>query len=125
MKTYRAEIIEACDAAARASGLDVIAQMPRMAEFYRKRANEQLRAARAAEDAPGVADAQAKLELLLWVDSWLRGPRDTWPVTRDPDHAYLMNTRLSMIGYALRHLVRAYSDHPQFRPEWRAEERRG
>lgn len=115
MKTYRAEIIEACNLAAESSGFPIIAQMPVMAEFYRKRTNEQLRAARASGDATALADAKAKLELLRWVDGWLSGPRDTWPAERDPTHAYHMNAQLSMIGYALRHLVRAYCDHPQFR----------
>jgi hypothetical protein len=118
--TYRAEIIEACNQAAESSGFTIIAQMPLMAEFYRKRTNEQLRAARAADDATAVADAKAKLELLGWVDGWLHGPRDKWPTGVDPAHAYAMNTDMSMIGYALQYLVRAYSDHPQFRPEWRA-----
>ena len=124
MKTRRAEIIEACEDAARTSGHAIIAQMPRMAEFYRKRANEQLRAARASGDALSKADAKAKLELLRWVDGWLGGPLYTWP-WRDTEearrHAYQMNTDLSMIGYALRHLVQAYADHSQFRPEWRME----
>jgi hypothetical protein len=44
VKTYRAEIIEACEEAARTSGHAIIGHMPRMAEFYRKRTNEQLRA---------------------------------------------------------------------------------
>lgn len=121
MKTYRAEIIEACDEAARTSGHAIIGQMPRMAEFYRKRANEQLRAARAAGDLTAVADAKAKLELLRWTEGWMRGPRDTWPTGADVAHAYRMNTDLSMIGYALRHLVRAYADHPKFNPAWSVE----
>lgn len=123
MKTYRAEIIEACEKAAETSGHAIIAQMPRMAEFYRKRTNEQLRAARAAGDPLSIADAKAKLEFLRWVDGWVRGPRDTW-AARDTEnqrvHAYRMNTDLSMIGYALRYLVRAYAEHSQFRREWAA-----
>jgi len=119
VKTYRAEIIEACEQAAESSGFEIIAQMPRMAEFYRKRTNEQLRAARSCADPLLLADARAKLELLRWVDGWLHGPRDTWPAgSTDPAHAYRMNTELSMIGYALRFLIHAYADHPQFRPEW-------
>lgn len=123
MKTYRAEMIEACEAAAESSGLDILAQMPRMAEFYRKRANEQLRAARASGDSLSLADARAKLELLRWVDGWLRGPRDTWPAhgqedARYRDHRFRMNKDLAMIGYSLRYLVRAYAEHPQFRAEW-------
>lgn len=118
MKTYRAEVIEACERAAESSGFAVIGHMPRMAEFYRKRANEQLRAARSAGDPTGVADAKAKLELLRWAESWMDGPRDKWPSGGDRDHAYRMNQDLSMIGYALRYLVQAYADHPQFRPEW-------
>lgn len=121
-KTSRAEIIEACDQAAKSSGFGIIGQMPRMAEFYRKRVNEQLRAARTSGDPMAVADAKAKLEFLRWTEGWLRGPRDTWPAGVDPAHAYRMNTDLSMIGYALRYLVRAYADHPQFRPEWRPED---
>jgi hypothetical protein len=121
MKTYRAEIIEACEEAARTSGHAIIEQMPRMAEFYRKRTNERLRAARAAGDAAGIADAKAKLELLRWAEGWMRGARDTWPTGVDKDHAYRMNTDLSMIGYALRHLVRAYADHPKFNPAWAVE----
>ena len=119
MKTDRAEIIEACERAAKSSGNAIIAHMPRMAEFYRKRTNEQLRAGRAAEDPELIADARAKLELLHWVDGWLRGPRDTWSAgSTDPAHACRMNTYLSMIGYAVQFLIRAYADHPQFRAEW-------
>jgi hypothetical protein len=122
VKTLRAEIIEACIQAAESSGSPVIAQMPRMAEFYRKRTNEQLRAARASGDSVALADAKAKLELLRWAESWMRGPRDTWPLSRSSrDHAERMNQELMMIGFALQYLVRAYSDHPQFRPEWRGE----
>jgi hypothetical protein len=121
VKTYRAEIIEACEEAARTSGHAIIGHMPRMAEFYRKRTNEQLRAARAAGDAAAIADAKAKLELLRWAEGWMRGARDTWPTGVDTDHAYRMNTDLSMIGYALRYLVRAYADHPKFNPAWAVE----
>lgn len=121
MKTHRAEIIEACEQAAQSSGFPIIAHMPRMAEFYRKRINEQLRAARASGDRTALADAKAKLELVRWAESWMGGPRDTWPADRvDPAHAYNMNGDLSMIGHAMRYLIMAYSDHPQFRPEWRA-----
>lgn len=119
MKTLRAEIIEACAQAAELSGSPIIAQMPLMAEFYRKRANEQLRVGRASGDTTSIADAKAKLQLLRWAESWMRGPRDTWPAGHVI--ADQMNRELSMIGFALRHLVRAYSEHPKFRPEWRGE----
>lgn len=118
MKTRRAEIIEACEQAATSSGIAVLAHMPRMAEFYRKRANEQLRAARASGDPVAVADAKAKLELLRWAEGWMRGPLETWGGHTDAPHVHRMNQDLSMIGYALQYLVQAYADHPQFRPEW-------
>jgi hypothetical protein len=107
--------------AAESSGQPVIARMPLMAEFYRKRVNERLRAGRSAGDPAVMADAKARLEFLRWAESWMRGPRDTWPVTNyGADHADRMNGDLAMIGYALQFLIRAYSDHPQFRPEWRS-----
>lgn len=119
----RATVIAACTQAAESSGFAIIAQMPLMAEFYRKRVNEQLRAARTSSDQVALSDAKAKLELLRWVDGWMRGPRDTWPsrTPTTPDltaHIYRMNTQLSIIGYALRYLVQAHADHPQFRTEW-------
>lgn len=116
MKTYRAGTIENCVEAARRSGMDVIAYMPRMAEFYRKRVNEQLRAGRAAGDELAVNDATAKLEFLRWVDSWMSAPGRSY--TLDSRIAPEMNQHLSVIGYSLRYLVRAYADHPQFRNEW-------
>lgn len=115
MKTRRAGIIDACERAAGASGLPIIADMPRMAEFYRKRVNEQLRAGRAAGDGAVVADAKAKLEFLHWADSWTAGPHDTWSDLI----ADAMSRDLAMIGYALRYLIQAHVDHPQFRTEWR------
>ena len=120
-KTRRAQTLEACAEAAARTGFTVIAQMPRMAEFYRKRVNEQLRAARSSGDPVSLNDAKAKLEMLTWVDGWLRGPVDLWSYSEDErqrKHADTMNWHLSMIGYSLRYLVRAYADHPQFRPEW-------
>jgi hypothetical protein len=115
-RTYRARLIEACELHAEKSGQPILAHMPRMAEFYRKRANEQLRAARRSGDAIALADARAKLALLRWVDSWLYGTVHTWQPGEDV--AYTMNRSLAMIGYSLRHLVGAYADHPQFRAEW-------
>lgn len=121
VKTRRAETIEACERVAEMTGIEIIAHMPRMVEFYRKRANEQLRAGRAASDAQVIADAKAKLDLVRWAESWTSWPIDSWP-GQDTEQArnvsYAMSGNLSMIGYALRKLVQAYVDHPQFRPEW-------
>lgn len=117
MKTYRAETIENCAEAARRSGMDVIALMPRMAEFYRKRVNEQLRAARAAGDEVSARDAKAKLEFLRLVDSWTSGPGRSWSL--EGPTAYDMANHLSMIGYSLRYLIQAHVEHPDFRNEWR------
>lgn len=121
VKTRRAEIIDACNEAAKESGLTIIGQMPRMAEFYRKRVNEQLRAARVAGDQLSLNDAKAKLEMLRWVDGWVDWPVRSWPhgaSRQERRVAAEMTAHLSMIGYSLRYLVRAYADHPQFRPEW-------
>jgi hypothetical protein len=117
MKTRRAEIIEACERAASTSGQPIIAQMPRMTEFYRKRVNEQLRIARTKGDSVVVADAKAKLGFLRWAEGWMRGPLDTWPTPGS--HADAMNGDLSMIGYSLRYLIQAHAGHPRFRSEWR------
>lgn len=116
MKTYRAETIENCAEAARRSGMDIIALMPRMAEFYRKRVNEQLRTARSAGDEVSVRDARAKLEFLRWVDSWTSAPGRSWSV--GGSSAYDMANHLSMIGYSLRYLIQAYVEHVDFRNEW-------
>ncbi len=121
MKTRRAETIEACAEAARQSGADIIAHMPRMAEFYRKRVNEQLRAARAAGDQTSINDAKAKLEMLRWIDGWIGWPVNNWPRDKGGQErrvAAEMAGHLSMIGYSLRYLVRAYDGHPRFRKEW-------
>lgn len=119
-KTYRAWTIEACAEVASRSGMDIIALMPRMAEFYRKRVNEQLRAARKSGDQVSLSDAKAKLEFLRWVDSWTSAPGRSWAIDGLTSHD--MANHLSMIGYSLRYLVRAYADHPQFRSEWGASE---
>jgi hypothetical protein len=117
VKTYRAVTIENCAEAARRTGLEIIAHMPRMAEFYRKRANEQLRTARAAGDQASVRDAKAKLGFLRWVDNWTSSPARSWSL--DGKAAYDMANHLSMIGYSLRYLIQAYAEHADFRNEWR------
>lgn len=123
MKTWptrRAETIDGCAEAARLSGFAIIGHMPRMTEFYRKRANEQLRAARKSGDADLVADAKAKLDFIGWAENWMRGPIDTWPYQGVPDSHYQhMNSELSMIGYSLQKLIQAYARHADFREEWR------
>lgn len=115
--TTRASNIEACAKMADASGRDVIRHMVRMAEFYRRRANEQLRAARAVQDQVAMVDARSKLEYLRWVDGWISAPaRGAWKV-EDPI-ATRMNNDLAMIGHSLQRLLKPYADHPGFLKEW-------
>lgn len=119
--------------ATRSAPYPVIDHLPAMCRFMRRRMTEDARAARRSGDAVlaalVLADVRSRRELLDFVESWIqaRGDDGRWSFAGDDratqDGRYWMDAQLSMLGYAVRRLVRRYNAHPRYRPEWEGSDR--